>query len=50
MAYKENWVYKERIVMLGSEHDTDMIRHKLKYCVQVWNPIACHGNWSIIIW
>ena len=26
-----------------------MIRHHLEYCVQAWNPVACHGNWSIIL-
>ena len=42
-----NIVNKERNVML-SIYKT-LIRPKLEYCVQVWNPVACHGNWSIII-
>ena len=23
--------------------------HRLEYCVQLWNPAACHGNWSLIL-
>ena len=26
-----------------------IIRPKLEYCVQLWNPEACHGNWSTIL-
>ena len=26
-----------------------LILPMLEYCVQVWNPVACHGNWPIII-
>ena len=26
-----------------------LIRPHLEYCVQLWNPAACHGNWKIIL-
>ena len=26
-----------------------IIRPKLEYCVSLWNPAACHGNWSTIL-
>ena len=26
-----------------------IIRHKLEYCVQIWNPVVRHGNWSTIL-
>ena len=42
-----NIVDKDKMVMLNVYKT--LIRPKLEYCVQIWNPVACHGNWSIII-
>ena len=42
-----NIANKEKTVMLNIYKT--LIRPKLEYCVQIWNPKACHGNWSIII-
>ncbi len=42
-----NIVNKERNVMLNIFKT--LIRPKLEYCVQIWNPVARRGNWSIII-
>ena len=41
-----NIVNKEKTVMLNIFKT--LIRPKLEYCVQIWNPVACHGNWQII--
>ena len=35
-------------VILTHSYKKD-IRPKLEYCVQLWNPEACHGNWSTIL-
>jgi len=42
-----NIVDKDKMVMLNIYKT--LIRPKLEYCVQIWNPVACYGNWSIII-
>ena len=42
-----NIIDKSRYVMLNIYKT--LIRPKLEYCVQIWSPVACHGNWSIII-
>ncbi len=42
-----NIVNKERNVMLNIFKT--LVRPKLEYCVQIWNPVARHGNWSIIV-
>ena len=28
---------------------TMISRPRLEYCVQFCNPVACHGNWSIML-
>jgi ribonuclease P/MRP protein subunit RPP40 len=40
-------VNKDKFVMLNIYKT--LIRPRLEYCVQLWNPKACHGNWSIIL-
>ena len=42
-----NIIDKSRYVMLNIYKT--LIRPKLEYCVQIWSPVACYGNWSIII-
>ena len=42
-----NIINKDKYVMLNIYKT--LIRPRLEYCVQIWNPKACHGNWSIII-
>ena len=42
-----NIISKDRTVMLNIYKT--LIRPKLEYCVQIWNPAAAHGNWSIIL-
>ena len=42
-----NIVVKDRNVMLNIYKT--LIRPKLEYCVQIWNPVATHGNWSLIL-
>ena len=40
-------INKSKYVMLNIYKT--LIRPKLEYCVQLWSPRACHGNWSIIL-
>ena len=42
-----NIINKDKYVMLNIYKT--LIRPKLEDCVQIWNPKAHHGNWSIII-
>ncbi len=42
-----NIILKDQYVMLNIYKS--LIRPKLEYCVQIWNPTARHGNWSIIL-
>ena len=39
----------ERDVTILTNVYKTIIRPKLEYCVQLWNPAACHGNWSTIL-
>ena len=42
-----NLIIREQRVMI-SIYKT-LIRPHLEYCVQLWNPIATHGSWGIIL-
>ena len=42
-----NLLCREKSVMLTVYKS--LIRPHLEYCVQVWSPIAEHGNWGIIL-
>ena len=41
-----NLINKDRSVMLPVYKT--LIRPHLEYCVQLWNPVPEHGNWSLI--
>ena len=42
-----NLIIRDQKVMV-SIYKT-LIRPHLEYCVQLWNPIAAHGSWGIIL-
>ena len=42
-----NVIDKDKYVMLNIYKT--LTQPKLEYCVQIWSPVACHGNWAIII-
>ena len=42
-----NLINKDRSVMLPVYKT--LIRPHLEYCVQLWNPVPEHGNWSLIL-
>jgi len=42
-----NLISRERFLMLRVYKT--LIRPHLEYCVQLWNPAAEHGNWSLIL-
>ena len=42
-----NMISREKNVMLHVYKT--VIRHHVEYCVQVWAPVAKHGNWGIIM-
>ena len=39
VRHGEDWLTRHKIV----------VRPHLEYCVQVWSPVAKHGNWGIIM-
>ena len=46
------WVSRnviERDTTILSNIYKSIIRPKLEYCVQIWSPAACYGNWSLIL-
>ena len=42
-----NLITREKKVMIAIYKA--LIRPHLEYCVQLWNPVAEHGNWSLIL-
>ena len=42
-----NLISREKSLMLRVYKT--LIRPHLEYCVQLWNPAAEHGNWSLIL-
>ena len=42
-----NIISREKSIMLRVYKT--LIRPHLEYCVQLWNPAAEHGNWSLIL-
>ena len=42
-----NMITREKTVMLHVYKT--VIRPHLEYCVQIWTPVAKHGNWGIIM-
>ena len=47
MLVTRNLINKDRSVMLPVYKT--LIRPHLEYCVQLWNPVPEHGNWSLIL-
>ena len=42
-----NLVLREKSVMIAIYKA--LIRPHLEYCVQLWNPVAAHGSWGIVL-
>ena len=42
-----NLIIREKTVMLAIYKA--LIRPHLEYCVQLWNPVAAHGSWGIVL-